>query len=105
MLVFNRYFGSYAQRQLVAVILITTKMYIDHIKGDFNNYVKKLGWIGWNSRIICILKHYCCLNWALMWCQRLLNKAFTNSIFNSEENRCSLPLMITDVLFYYNSKY
>ena len=30
--------------------------------------------------------------------QRFLNKAFTNSIFNWEENKCSLPLMITDFL-------
>ena len=54
----------------------------------------------WNSQIICILKHDLCLNWALMWCQRILNKAFTNSIFNWEENKCSLLLMITDAIFF-----
>ena len=36
--------------------------------------------------------------------QRFLNEAFTNSIFNWEENKCSLPLMITDFHFYYNNK-
>ena len=40
-----------------------------------------------------------------MWCQRFLNKAFANSIFNWEENKLSLSLMVTDVLFYYNNKY
>ena len=39
-----------------------------------------------------------------MWCQRFLNKTFTNSIFNLEENKCSLPLMITDFHFYYYNK-
>ena len=39
-----------------------------------------------------------------MWCQRFLNKTFTNSIFNLEENKCSLPLIITDFHFYYNNK-
>ena len=36
--------------------------------------------------------------------QRFLNEAFTNSIFNREENKCSLSLMITDFHFYYNNK-
>ena len=36
--------------------------------------------------------------------QRFLNEAFTNSIFNWEENKWSLLLMITDFLFYYNNK-
>ena len=36
--------------------------------------------------------------------QRFLNEAFTNSIFNWEENKWSLPLMIIDFLFYYNNK-
>ena len=44
-------------------------------------------------------------DWALVWCQRFLNKAFTSSIFNWEEDKWSLLLMITDVLFYYNNKY
>ena len=67
MIVFGGYFGSYAQRQLVA----------DHIKKNKDIYWshwnkfqqirwKKLGRIGWNSRIIRILKHYWCMNWA--WC-------------------------------------
>ena len=43
--------------------------------------------------------------WSLMWCQRFLNKAFTSSIFNWEEDKWSLSLMITDFLFYYNNKY
>ena len=59
MLIFNGYFGSYAQRQLVADHINYNKnVYIDNILGDFSKYVKKLGRIGWNSRIICILKHY-----------------------------------------------
>ena len=106
MLVFNGYFGSYAQRQLVADHINYKKdVNIDNIEGDFSKYVeKKLGRIGWNGRIICILKHYWYSNWALVWCQRFLNKAFTNSIFNWEENKFSLPLMITDFYFYYNNK-
>ena len=36
--------------------------------------------------------------------QRLFNKVFTNSIFNWEENKYSLPLMITGFHFYYNNK-
>ena len=36
--------------------------------------------------------------------QRFLNEAFTNSIFNWEENKWSLPLMINDFPFYYNNK-
>ena len=106
MLVSNGYFGSYVQRQLVADRINYKKdVYIDHIEGDFSKYVEnKIGRIGWNSRIICILKHYWCLSWALVWCLGFLNKAFTNSIFNWEENKCSLPLMITDFHFYYNNK-
>ena len=105
MLIFNGYFCSYTQKQLVADHINYNKdVYIDSIKGDFSKYVKKLGRIWWNSRIICILKHYWCLNWALVWYQRYLNKAFASSIFNWEENKCSLPLMITDFLFYYNNK-
>ena len=77
-------------------ILITLKE-ISAIK------LKKKGRIRWNSRIICILKHYWFLNRALVWCQRILNKTFTNSIFNWEENKCSLPLMITDFHFYCNT--
>ena len=37
--------------------------------------------------------------------QRFLNEAFTNSIFNWEENKWSLPLMIADFLLYYNNKF
>ena len=102
MIVFDGSFDSYAQRQLIADHINDNKdVYIDHIEGDFSKYVKKLGRMenGWNSRIINILKHDWCLNWALVWCQRFLNKAFTNSIFNWEEIKWSLPLMITDVLF------
>ena len=106
MLIFNGYFCSYPQRKLVADHINYNKdVYIDNIEGDFSKYVeKKLGRIRWNSLVICILKHYWCLNWALVWCQRCLNKAFTNSIFNWEENKCSLPLIITDFHFYYNNK-
>ena len=69
MIVFDGSFGSYALRQLIADHINDKKdVYIDHIEGDFGKYVeKKLGRIGWNSRIICILKHYWCLNWALLW--------------------------------------
>ena len=71
MLVFNGYFNSYAQRQLVADHFNYNKdVYFDHIEGDLSKYVKKIGRAGWNSRIICILKHYWYLNWALVWCQR-----------------------------------
>ena len=106
MLIFNGYFGSYAQKQLVADHINYNKdVKIDNIEGVFSKFVEKKlkKWIGWNSRIVCILKHYLCLNWALVWCQRFFNKAFTNSIFNWEENKCSLPLMITDFHFYYNN--
>ena len=59
MLIFNGYFGSYAQRQLVDDHINYNKdVYYDHIKVDFSKYVENLGRIGWNSRIICILKHY-----------------------------------------------
>ena len=86
--IFNGYFGSYAQQQLVADHINYNKdVYIDNIEGDSANTLKKLGRIGWNSRIICILKHDWCLSWALVWCQRFLNKAFTNSIFNWEDNK------------------
>ena len=102
---FDGSFGSYALRQLVAGHINYNKdVYIYQIEGDFSKYVEILGRIGWNSRIICILKRYWCLNWALVWCLRFLNKAFTNSTFNWEENKCSLPLMITDFHFYYNNK-
>ena len=105
MITFNRYFSSHAQRQLVADRINYNKdVYIDHIEGDISKYVKKIRIIGWNSRNMCILKHYWCLNWALVWCQRFLNKAFTNSIFNWEENKCSLLLMIVYFNFYYNNK-
>ena len=100
MFIFNGYFDSYAQRQLVADHINYNKdVYIDQIEGDFSKYVKKLGRIGWNNRIIYILKHYWCLNCALVWSQRILNKVFTNSIFNWEENKCSPPLIITDFIF------
>ena len=107
MIVFNGYFDSYAQRQLITYHInnIYKKVYIDHIEGDFNKIVEKLGRIEWNSRIIRILKYDWCLNWALMWCQKFLNKAITNSIFNWEENKCSLPLTITNFHFYYNIKF
>ena len=36
--------------------------------------------------------------------QRFLNEAFINSIFNWEENKWSLPLMIADFHFYYSNK-
>ena len=43
MLVFNGYFGSYAQRQLVADHINYNKdAYIDHIEGDFSNYIEKI---------------------------------------------------------------
>ena len=72
MIVFDGSFGSYALRQLIADRINDNKdVYIDHIEGDFSKYVeKKLGRIGWNSRIIFILTHYWCLNWVLVWCQR-----------------------------------
>ena len=105
MLVFDGSFGSYALRQLIANFNGDKDVYIDHIEWDFSKYVeKKLGRIGWNSRIICILKHYWCLNWALVRCQRFLNKTFTYFILNWEENKCSVPLMITDFNFNYNIK-
>ena len=43
MLKFNGYFGSYAQRQLVADYINYNKdVYIDSIEGDFNKYVEKI---------------------------------------------------------------
>ena len=35
--------------------------------------------------------------------QRFLNQAYTNTLFNGDEE-WSLPLMISDFLYYYNSK-
>ena len=99
---------SYVLIQLIADHINYNKdVYIDHIEGDFSKYVeKKLGRMesGLNSQIICVLKHDWCLNWELVRYQRFLNKAFTNSILNWEENKCSLLLMVTNVLFYYNNK-
>ena len=45
------------------------------------------------------------MNWDLVWCQRFLNKAFSSSIFNWVEDKCSLPLMIIDFHIYYNNKF
>ena len=107
MIVFDWYFGSFDLRQLIVDHINDNKdVYIDHIEGDFSKYVENFGRmeIGWNSRIICILKHDWCLNWPLTWCQKFLNKVFTNSIFNREENKWSPLLMITDFHFYYNNK-
>ena len=40
---FNGYFGSYAQRQLVADHINYNKdVHIDNIEGDFRKYVKKI---------------------------------------------------------------
>ena len=59
MIVFDESFGSYALRQLIADHINYNKnVYIDLFEGDFSKYVKKLGRIEWNTRIICILKHY-----------------------------------------------
>ena len=68
MLVFDGSFGSYAQRQLIAYHINYNKdVYIDNIEGDFSKYIeKKLGRIGWNSLIICILKHYLWLSFGVM---------------------------------------
>ena len=41
MLVFNGYFGLYAQRQLIANFNDNKDVYIDHIEGDFSKYVEK----------------------------------------------------------------
>ena len=47
MFVFDVYFGSNAQRQLVADLINYNKdVYIDNIEGDFSKYVKKLRRIG-----------------------------------------------------------
>ena len=44
MLIFNVYFGLYAQRQLVADHINYNKdVYIDNIEGDFSKYVEKIG--------------------------------------------------------------
>ena len=41
MLIFNEYFGSYAQRQLVSDHISYSKdVYIDNIEGDFSKYVE-----------------------------------------------------------------
>ena len=43
MLIFNVYFGSYAQRQLVADHVNHNKdVYIDNIERDFSKYVEKI---------------------------------------------------------------
>ena len=42
-IVFDEFFGSYAQRQLVADHINNNKdVYIDHIKEDFSKYVEKI---------------------------------------------------------------
>ena len=42
MLVFDGYFGSYAQRQLVADHINCSKVvYIDHIEGDFSKCIEE----------------------------------------------------------------
>ena len=96
MIIFNKYFGSYAQRQLIADhINYSQNVYIDSIEGDFSNYVEKKTRKNWEwggkVELFALSKNYRCLNWASVWCQRFLNKAFTNSIVNWEENKCSLP--------------
>ena len=48
MIVFDGYYGSYAQRQLVADHIDYNKdVYIDNIEGDFSKYVEKIrkNWI------------------------------------------------------------
>ena len=42
MIVFDRSFGSYALRQLIANFNDNKDVYIYHIEGDFSNYVKKI---------------------------------------------------------------
>ena len=43
MLLFNEYFGTYAQWQLVADHINYNKdVYINHIEGDFSKYVEKI---------------------------------------------------------------
>ena len=43
MIVFNGYFGTYAQRQLIADHINDNKdVYIDHIEEDFSKYIKKI---------------------------------------------------------------
>ena len=43
MLVFNRFFGSYAKSQLVVDHINNNKdVYINHIEGDFSKYVEKI---------------------------------------------------------------
>ena len=67
MLVFDGFFGSYALRQLVVDHINYNKnLCIDNIEGDLANTLKKLWRIGWNSQIICILKHDRCS--IELWC-------------------------------------
>ena len=43
MLIFNGYFGSYVQRQLVADHINYNKdVYYDNIEGDFSKYAEKI---------------------------------------------------------------
>ena len=59
MIVFDESFVSYALRQLIADHINDNKMYIlITLKEILSNMLKKLGRMEWNSRIICILKHY-----------------------------------------------
>ena len=52
MLIFNVYFGSYAQWQLVADHINYNKdVYINNIEGDFSKYVEKIGRIGLNIEL------------------------------------------------------
>ena len=52
MIVFDGSYFSYALKQLIADHINTTKMYIDHIEGDFSKYVEKIMKNGEWGRIV-----------------------------------------------------
>ena len=88
MIVFDGSFGSYALKQLIA----------DHINDNKDEYIyltlkeisantlKKLGKIGWNSRIIRILKYDWCLNWVMVWRQRFCSFLYNWRFYKSKSN-------------------
>ena len=70
MIVFDGYFCPYSQRELIAYHINYNKdVYIDHIEGDSNKYVKKFRKNGEWSGIVELLALSNMINvWIEFWC-------------------------------------
>ena len=70
MLAFDRSFGPYALKQLVADHISYNKdVYIDHIEGDFSKYAKNLGRIENKGGIVELFTFSNMINvWIELWC-------------------------------------